>query len=119
MRRGGGNPFPGKFKPKKTVVDGIKFPSFTEACRYGQLKLSQSAGRIRDLQCQPRLPMVINGIKIGVGYYKADFSYDEFVDGEWRKQYEDVKGEVELYAAKIRRQVAEACNGVIIQVVSM
>lgn len=62
-----------KYLNRKTVVDGITFDSAKEAARYEQLRLLEKAGHIRDLECQPAFPFVVNGHKIGT--YKADFRY--------------------------------------------
>ena len=106
-------------RSKPVEIDGHKFPSKAEAKRYGQLKLSQSGGQIRALKVHPRLPMVINGKKIGRGWIELDFSYEEIRDGAWRPVYEDAKGGVDTSLARHRRKVAEAINGITIDVVSM
>ncbi len=106
------------FKARSIEVDGHKFPSQLEARRYGNLKLMQMAGDIRNLEVHPRLPMVINGGKVGRGWYEADFKYERYVDGAWRTVYEDAKPRVDYRDAKIRRQVAELVNGVKIAVVT-
>jgi hypothetical protein len=65
-----------------TIVDGIKFASAKEARRYGELKLLQMAGKISQLELQPRYKLVIEES------YVADFRYTE--KGE--TVVEDVKG---------------------------
>ena len=65
-----------------TIVDGIKFASAKEARRYGELKLLQLAGKISELELQPRFKLVIEET------YVADFRY--FENGE--TIIEDVKG---------------------------
>lgn len=74
-----------KYGNKKIVVDGITFDSKLEAKRWGELKLLERAGEIRDLSRQPRYPIEVKGHHIGV--YYGDFSY---IDGPIRV-CEDVK----------------------------
>lgn len=102
-------------KPAPVEVDGHKFDSAAEARRFGELKLLLRGGVIKDLVVHPRLPMVINGRKIGRGYLLLDFAYDERVDGAWRRIYEDFKG-FDTANARTRRAVAEAINDVNIKV---
>ena len=63
-----------KFGAIKTVIDGITFASKKEAERYRILSLLESQGRIDNLRLQPRIPLMVNGVKIG--HYVADFQYD-------------------------------------------
>jgi hypothetical protein len=63
-------------KSRKSVIDGITFDSALEASRYRHLKARQEAGEISNLECHPRFPLVVNGVKIGPqGIYTADFRY--------------------------------------------
>ena len=62
-----------KYRAKKTVVDGLTFASKKEATRYQELKLLEKAGKIKDLELQPKFPMIINCAKICT--YIADFKY--------------------------------------------
>ena len=71
-----------KYFARPTIVDGIKFASAKEARRYGELKLLQMAGKISQLELQPRYKLVIEVT------YVADFRYVE--KGE--TIIEDVKG---------------------------
>lgn len=77
-----------KYRAKRAIVDGISFASTKESERYCELKLLELSGKIRELELQPRFPMVINCAKICT--YIADFKY---YDVE-KKDYvvEDVKG---------------------------
>jgi hypothetical protein len=76
-----------------TTVDGIRFASKAEARRYGELKLAQLAGQIRDLELQPRFMLVegciLDGRRKPALRYTADFAY-HLPDG--RLVVEDVKG---------------------------
>lgn len=64
-----------KYHAKRTEVDGITFASRKEALRYCELKIAEKAGFIRNLELQPKFPLLVNGKKIGT--YIADFSYIE------------------------------------------
>lgn len=104
------------FKPIRTELDGFTFDSKAEALRYAEVKMLLRGGLIKELRVKPRLPMVINGRKIGRGYMILDLSYLDFIDGEWRLVYEDSKS-VDTAANKVRRQVCEAINDIHIKVV--
>jgi hypothetical protein len=71
-----------KYSARPTIVDGIKFASAKEARRYGELKLLQMAGKISQLELQPRYKLVIEES------YVADFRYLE----NGKTVIEDVKG---------------------------
>jgi len=76
-----------KYNARKTVVDGITFDSIAESIRYGELKILEKAGEIRDLKVHPWYPLIVEGIE--VCRYIADFSY---WDKRTRKHViEDVK----------------------------
>ena len=59
-----------KYRAVKTVIDGITFHSKKEAERYKILSLLESQGRIDNLRLQPRIALMVNGVKIG--HYIAD-----------------------------------------------
>jgi len=85
---------PPKYRNKIVVVDGLKFDSKREAARWQELKLLQSAGKIRNLVRQVEFKLApavsIKGRKRPALKYIADFAYD---DGpQW--VIEDVKGKV-------------------------
>lgn len=92
-----------KYKAKKIIVDGSKFDSKKEACRYKELKLLERAGRIRDLKLQP-----VYLLQDKFRYhdkaqrkitYIADFSYIDCETGE--NIVEDVKGfKTDVYMLK-------------------
>jgi len=83
-----------KYHNTKVVVDGIKFDSKLEAKRYGQLKLMEHAGVIRDLELQPEYELIPSFKKSGKTWrrtvYRADFRYILCEDD--RIIIEDVKG---------------------------
>jgi len=96
-----------KYKSKITTIDGIKFDSSHEANRYCELKLSERAGKIQDLQLQVKFELIPaqyehferygkNGKRLKDGKkcienacsYIADFVYTE----NGQKIVEDTKG---------------------------
>ncbi len=106
---------PSKYKNEKETVDNIKFDSGREAGRYRELKLLQTAGVIHSLECHPRFPIEIGGVKVMcVGktgdtrqqmVYVGDFSY---YDVERRlRVIEDVKG-VRTDAFRIKKALMYA-----------
>jgi len=68
-----------KYGAVKTVIDNIKFDSKKEAIRYSQLKLLERAGKIYNLELQPKFILqnrfIYNGKTIRAITYKADFKY--------------------------------------------
>lgn len=92
-----------KFGARSITIDGHYFPSLLEGRRYGQLKMMQRTGLIRELKLQPRFDLSAAGEK--VAEYRADFAYQErFKDGDtfgWLAVVEDAKGvETPLYKLK-------------------
>lgn len=88
-----------KFNARRTTVDGITFASGLEATRYGQLKLMEKAGAIRNLELQPTFVLGVVekewspwGRKWTLKYI-ADFRYEERDSiGVWDDVVEEVKG---------------------------
>tara|TARA_B100000886_G_C20232934_1_gene411314 strand:+ start:157 stop:477 length:321 start_codon:yes stop_codon:yes gene_type:complete len=76
-----------KYKNKITKVDGVKFHSKKEANRYIELKLLQKAKKIKFLELQPVVPLIVNKKKIG--NYIGDFKYFDIEKLEYI--LEDVK----------------------------
>ena len=71
-----------KYRNVKTTVDGFTFDSKKEAVYYRQLKLLLAAGKIRDLDLQPRFELqpgyrAPGGVWIRPITYVADFRYVE------------------------------------------
>lgn len=68
-----------KYHAVPVWVDGIRFASTREARRYGELKILERIGQIRDLTLQPSFelhaPAAIEGHRKVIGVYRADFAY--------------------------------------------
>lgn len=77
-----------KYKAVQTVVDGIKFSSKKEAKRWGELRLLEQAGVIKQLERQVTYNLVVNGLKICA--YRCDYRYFRWAEKDW--VVEDVKG---------------------------
>lgn len=103
-----GLPSRSKYGAQRTTVDGLTFDSKKEARRYRDLLLLGLAGELRDLELQPRFPIVVNGVRIGE--YRADFRYWDARRGD---VVEDVKGlRTPVYVLK--RKLIEALYGITI-----
>ncbi len=83
-----------KYHAQKTKINGIEFDSKAEAKRYCELLMLERAGKIKDLELQPKYELQEgfwrDGKKIQAITYIADFAYYE-VDTE-KDIVEDVKG---------------------------
>jgi len=81
-----------KYRAKATTVDGHRFASKAEARRWGELRQLLRAGKISDLELQPRFVLqeafIRSGVKVRAVTYVADFEY--FENG--KRVVEDVKG---------------------------
>jgi len=95
-----------KYSNIKTVIDGITFDSRKESVRYGELKLLEKAGVIKDLVLQPRFELQEGfNDKRGKHHraitYIADF---QFYDVKRKETIvEDVKGmRTQLYVQKMK-----------------
>lgn len=77
-----------KYKNRRVKSEDGTFDSLKEFRRWGELKLLQRAGHITDLQRQVKYIFIHNGI--GLGFYKADFVYNE----NGKQVVEDVKSEM-------------------------
>tara|TARA_R100000234_G_scaffold119614_1_gene103067 strand:- start:7763 stop:8113 length:351 start_codon:yes stop_codon:yes gene_type:complete len=62
-----------KYRNQPVFFEGIRFDSKLEMSRYKQLRILQKAGKIGDLETQARIPLHVQGQKIG--HYIADFRY--------------------------------------------
>jgi hypothetical protein len=107
---------PHKYRAVPTVVDGIRFASKKEAARYGELKLLEKAGEVKELTLQPRFPLFSPGRGNGGPYarvhicdYVADFRYREGPSG--LLVIEDVKG-VKTAVYRLKKKWFEAQYGI-------
>lgn len=66
-----------KYNNSKTEVDGIKFDSKKEACRWQELLIMQKSGIIQDLERQKRFQIVPKTEGEQAVYYIADFIYKQ------------------------------------------
>lgn len=68
-----------KYRNKKVIIDDYVFDSIQESKRYKELKLLLKAGKISDLQLQPRFLLQDSFKKNGKTFrkieYVADFMY--------------------------------------------
>lgn len=86
----------------------IKFDSKKEAVYYDELKIWESAGRVRDIRLQvqfllkPAYTDGSTGERFRAINYIADFTFDRMEDdGEWKHHIVDVKGrKTKEYAIK-------------------
>lgn len=79
-----------KYKAVPTYIDGKRFASKKEAGRYQELLLLLKTGYIKNLELQPKVPLIVNGKKIG--NYIGDFKY--FCCQTNKEILEDVKSPV-------------------------
>lgn len=106
-----------KYGNKVEYVDGRKFDSRKEASRYRYLSALQAQGEIRNLRCQVRYPLEVNGIQVGL--YVADFVYVR-ADGE--SVVEDVKGWLDPASPvtklfRLKEKLLWALHGIKVEVV--
>lgn len=64
---------PNKLGAIRTRVGDRSFPSKKQAARYLALRTLLAAGEIADLECDPRIVLIVNGLKVGV--FQPDFRY--------------------------------------------
>ena len=102
--------FPVADKSERTV-DGIVFDSRREAEHYGELKLRERSGLIRDLQVHPSWDVIIGGMKFC--RYTADFIYLDLRTKGHQLVVEDVKssGTRRDAAYRLRKKAAELAFG--------
>src|SRR5678815_744184 len=115
-----------KYRATPTWVHGFRFASKAEARRYHELLLMGMAGEIRNLELQPRFPIMVAGEK--VAEYVADFRYEREIercregeDGgimasweEWIDVVEDVKG-MKTPVYRLKKKLVEAQHGIVIR----
>lgn len=100
-----------KFGAIPCEVDGIRFDSTKEARRWGELRLMERAGEIRNLRRQVPIPLEGRDgpIKTRTGRQMrltVDFTYEDRRLG-WATVYEDAKGHP-TRDYEVRRAVAAA-----------
>lgn len=104
-----------KYHAQPTVVDGIRFASKAEARHYAELKLREKAGEIKNLELQPKFPLMVpehgSGFDVKVGHYIADFRYREGPKGVLRVV--DVKG-MKTPVYRLKKKMVEAQYGITI-----
>lgn len=94
-----------KYNAKRSLFDNIWFDSQKEKQRYVQLKLMLKAGKISDLELQPRYDIDVNGQRIC--FYKADFRYVE----NGKTIVEDVKG-MKTAVYNLKKKLVKACHNI-------
>jgi hypothetical protein len=83
-------------------VDGYIFDSRKEAARYQELKMLEMAGEIKNVECQFKFEVKVEGKH--VCNYFADFAY---LDKNDVPVFEDVKGyKTDVY--KLKKKLVEA-----------
>lgn len=101
-----------KFGAIPQIVDGIRFDSMKEARRWGELRLMEKAGEIRNLRRQVRIPLIgQNGPVLfqpsgRAAVYVADFVYEDRRLG-WGEVIEDSKGH-QTNEFKLKRAILAA-----------
>lgn len=95
-----------KYRNKKVQIDMYVFDSIAESKRYKELVLLERAGKITELQLQPKFLLQESFRKNGKTFrkieYIADFQYEE----NGKIIVEDVKGkETEVF--KLKRKLFE------------
>ena len=108
-----------KFGAIATTVDGIRFDSLRESRRWGELRLLEKAGEIRNLSRQVAIPLMgQNGpLKTRTGKpmrLTVDFVYEDRRLG-WARVYEDSKGAI-TRDYEVRRAVAAAMGIEVVEV---
>lgn len=114
----------GNWVAQKKTVDGITFDSKHEAKIYGERKLLERAGLIRDLELQPEFklgtddnPVLIRSKRYHRGRrvtYTADFRYFDITRDQ--VVVEDAKGR-DTDASRLRRAFTEWQYGIRIELV--
>lgn len=117
-----------KYGAVKTTVDGIVFDSKAEAARWVVLRAMERAGKIVRLKRQHDFELVTLRTDIRgnvqehectgrvwvVGYYRADFTYDELLAAKTEFVVEDVKGfRTAMY--RLKKKHFEAQYGITIR----
>ena len=95
-----------KYRNKKTQIDMYVFDSIAESKRYKELVLLQRAGKITELQLQPKFLLQESFRKNGKTYRKIEYIADFMYEENGKIVVEDVKGkETEVF--KLKRKLFE------------
>lgn|SRR3990167_2970855 len=97
-----------KYGNVKTEINGYLFDSKREADRYLILLSMEQAGEIKQLELQPKFPLLVKTGK-AVGFYKADFQYFDVSKKEW--VVEDAKG-VRTAVYRLKKKIVEEVHGI-------
>jgi hypothetical protein len=100
-----------KYRAIRTEVDGVTFASKREAARYQELLILGAAGKLCNLELQPRFPIMLNGQTIAT--YIADFRY-QTVPWDYEpveNVVEDVKG-MKTPVYNLKKKLVEAQYGI-------
>lgn len=90
-----------KYRNKKTQIDMYVFDSIAESKRYKELVLLQRAGKITELQLQPKFLLQESFKKNGKTYRKIEYIADFMYEENGKIIVEDVKGkETEVFKLK-------------------
>lgn len=108
----------GKYNASKVTLDGHRFDSRREARRYEELKQMEAAGKIAQLELQPRFELQpafrYRGEAVRKIEYVADFRYLDYERGGL--VVEDVKGmKTDVYRLKRKLFLAKYGDGVIFE----
>ena len=104
----------GKFNAKRTTVGKLTFASKKESERYVFLKALEKAGKIKELELQPRFPITVvgaDGCSHKICTYVADFRYKVGRGKKASSVVEDVKG-VKTSVYRIKKKLVEAVYGI-------
>ena len=107
-----------KYNAKKVTLDGHRFDSRREARRYEELKALEAAGKIAQLELQPRFELQAGfryrGEAVRKIEYVADFKYLDYERGGI--VVEDVKGmRTDVYRLKRKLFLAKYGDSVIFE----
>lgn len=95
-----------KYRNKKTQIDMYVFDSIAESKRYKELILLKRAGKISELQLQPKFLLQESFRKNGKTYRKIEYIGDFMYEENGKIIVEDVKGkETEVF--KLKRKLFE------------
>jgi Protein of unknown function (DUF1064) len=109
-----------KYRAIRTEVNGFTFDSRAEARRYQELLALGALGEIRNLELQPKFPIVIRQgfFDIPIATYVADFRYEERKPRDpadwcdvWCDRIEDVKG-MPTPVYRLKKKLVEALHAV-------